>query len=100
MNLLMRLGVWIRKGILLTLTVACLVAILWGIPYKMFLGFTPLWLDEITIVAVPLALVVTWLIGRPKTTSTAEEKDVKPVRAVPDAAAQIAQDDGPSSPPD
>ena len=98
MHPLIRLGVWIKNAILIAVALACTIAIFWGILYKLLLPFTPLWLDEIAIVSVPLALLVAWLIGRSAAKPGAKgEKNAEPVHAVPDAAAQLAQDDSPSS---
>jgi len=91
MKVLIRLGVLIKKAVVLMMAIVCVVLIFWGILYKLFLAFTPQWLDEFTIVAVPLALLVVWLMGKAEEPD-ADEKDVKPAPAVSDAAAQLAQD--------
>jgi hypothetical protein len=101
MNTLIQLGVWLKKAALLAIAVVCIVLIFWGILHKLFLAFTPYWLDEFTLVAVPLALVVLWLMGKSAGKPGTEDKDAKHAPAVPDAAAQLAQDEhGPASPED
>ena len=44
--------------------VVALAAIFWGIVYKLFLAFTPPWLDIATIVATGCALLVLWALGK------------------------------------
>lgn len=96
MNLLIRLGILIKKAVLAVIGVACIAAIFWGILYKLWLPFTPLWLDEISIAVIPLALLTAWMLSRSANKQSAD-KDVDPAPAVPDAAAQLASDDQPPS---
>lgn len=99
MNALMLVGTWLKRVLLLAIALVCVLAVLWGILYKIFLPFTPLWLDEITIIAVPLAILVTWLIAKAAVRPAAgDERDWRPAEAVPDAAAQLAPDVTPSLP--
>ncbi len=99
MNALRQVGAWLKKAFLLAVTLACVFVVSWGILYKIFLSVTPLWLDKIAIVAVPLALLVAWAIGKAAERPEVEdEKNVKPAHAVPDAAAQLMPDE-PDSPP-
>lgn len=95
MKILLRLGEWLKKAFLVAVAVLCVVVIFWGILYKVFLPFTPLWVDEITIVAVPLALLIAWAIGsRPADRpSRGDEGHVKPVEAIPAAVAQLESND-------
>jgi hypothetical protein len=64
MSLLLRIGEWLEKALLVGLAGLCFAVLVWGIVYKILVPFAPAWLDEIAIAAVPLALVVAWVIGR------------------------------------
>ncbi|MEK8034988.1 hypothetical protein AACH06_29585 [Ideonella sp. DXS29W] len=42
------------------------IAVLWAIAYRLILGFTPLWLDMITVGAGAAGMLVLWLLSRGK----------------------------------
>ena len=47
------------------LCAAAILAVFWLIVYRLFLGFTPLWLDLLSLSAGGVGLVVLVLLGRP-----------------------------------
>lgn len=91
MNSFLNLGAWIKKALGFAISALCVFILMWGILYKLFLPFTPLWLDEITGVAVLVAGLGAWAIGKATSRSNrGDERSVQPADAVPDAATQLS----------
>jgi hypothetical protein len=72
MSLLLRTGAWLKKAFLVGIAGLCFAVLIWGIVYKILMPFAPAWLDEIAICAVPISLVVAWVIGRSAAVPDAE----------------------------
>lgn len=52
------------SGFRAVLTVIAAAAVFWAICYRLILGFTPAWLDAVTLIAAALGMLVLVGLGR------------------------------------
>jgi TRAP-type C4-dicarboxylate transport system permease small subunit len=64
MTVLQRILKALSRATGLVIGAIAVITIFWGIGYRFFLGFTPVWLDFLTFGAVGLAMLVAWALGR------------------------------------
>lgn len=66
MNQLRRVLLALGKIAKMAVALVAIIVIFWAIAYRLFLGFTPLWLDMATLGATAAALLVLWVLGQGK----------------------------------
>ena len=88
---MVQIGAWLKRAVLVVVAIAGIFIMFWAILYKVFAPFTPAWLDKLTLIAIVLALGVTWAIDRAaRKPATADDKDIKTLEGAPDVAVQLS----------